>query len=94
VHPATSKNKNCLANYFLSAATIRARLLGVLLTHVNKPQTLPKDAVNPKGQENQKNSCKIVQIALPNLKRSGFVLISIYSIFHEYSTQNEVPLFF
>jgi hypothetical protein len=78
MHPLASKMKTALANYFLSAAIIRTCLLaiyflGVLLTHVNKPQTLPKDAVNPKWLKNQKNRCTIMQIALPNLKRSGFV---------------------
>ncbi|ARS39010.1 hypothetical protein CA265_04685 [Sphingobacteriaceae bacterium GW460-11-11-14-LB5] len=34
---------------------------------------MPKNVVNPKWQKNQKNSCRIEQIALPNLKRSGFV---------------------
>ena len=48
-----------------------------MLADLYKPQSLPKDAVNPKLRENQKNRCPMVQIALPNLKRSGFVFISI-----------------
>ncbi|ARS40146.1 hypothetical protein CA265_10975 [Sphingobacteriaceae bacterium GW460-11-11-14-LB5] len=44
-----------------------------MLTNINKVQALPKNFVNPKWQKNQKNSCRIEQIALPNLKRSGFV---------------------
>ncbi|ARS39158.1 hypothetical protein CA265_05515 [Sphingobacteriaceae bacterium GW460-11-11-14-LB5] len=42
-------------------------------SYLNKPQVLPKHAVNPKWQKNQKNSCRIEQIAPSNLKRSGFV---------------------
>jgi hypothetical protein len=49
--------------------------LGVMLTCFNNAQALPKNAVNPKGRRNQKNSCRKEQIALPNLKRSGFVFI-------------------
>ncbi|ARS42623.1 hypothetical protein CA265_24350 [Sphingobacteriaceae bacterium GW460-11-11-14-LB5] len=37
---------------------------------------MPKNFVNPKWQKNQKNSYRIEQIALPNLKRSGFVFNS------------------
>ncbi|MDQ0637911.1 hypothetical protein QF042_001476 [Pedobacter sp. W3I1] len=51
--------------------------LGVMLACLNNTQVLPKNAVNPKGQGNQKNSCRKEQIALPNLKRSGFVFIEV-----------------
>jgi hypothetical protein len=71
-----------------------AFFLGVLPAYVNKPQALPKSAVNPKGRRNQKNGCTILQMALPNLKRSGFVFISTNLIAKEHRTQNEVPLFF
>jgi hypothetical protein len=52
-------------------------LLDILLACFNKLQALPKNAVNPKGRQNQKNSCRIAQMAQPNLKRSGFVFIGI-----------------
>ena len=42
----------------------------------NKVWILTKDAVNPKGRENQKNSCISGKLALTNLKRSGFVFIN------------------
>ncbi|ARS38582.1 hypothetical protein CA265_02345 [Sphingobacteriaceae bacterium GW460-11-11-14-LB5] len=67
--------------------------IGLLLTNFNKTQILQKDAVNPKWPKNQKNSCRIAQMAPTNLKRSGFV-----NIFHQLSfsrtEQNKVPLFF
>jgi hypothetical protein len=44
-----------------------------LLTNFNKAQALPKNAVNPKWQENQKNRYRIEQTAPTNLERSGFV---------------------
>ena len=34
---------------------------------------MPRTTVNPQCQPNQKNRSTIEQIALPNLKRSGFV---------------------
>ncbi len=42
---------------------------------------------------NQKNSCKTEQLALPNLKRSGFVKISL-KLSLSRNEQNKVPLFF
>jgi hypothetical protein len=50
--------------------------LNALLAYVNKPQVLPKNAVNPKWQKNQKNRYRKEQVALPSLKRSGFVFLS------------------
>uniref|UniRef100_UPI00197EC193 hypothetical protein n=1 Tax=Pseudomonas viridiflava TaxID=33069 RepID=UPI00197EC193 len=52
-----------------------------------KTQALPKNAVNPKGRRNQKNSCKREQIALTNLKRSGFVFLIIVQIKKEWNTK-------
>ncbi|SDH39183.1 hypothetical protein SAMN05421827_12335 [Pedobacter terrae] len=49
---------------------------GILLTDFNKARILTKDAVNPKSQGNQKNSCSSGKLALTNLKRSGFVFIN------------------
>jgi hypothetical protein len=49
--------------------------LYVLLACFNKLQVLPKNAVNRKGQENQKNRSCSLQLALTNLKRSGFVFV-------------------
>jgi hypothetical protein len=37
---------------------------------------LPKNARQSQVQGNQKNRCKMEQLALSNLKRSGFVQIS------------------
>ena len=68
-------------------------VLGSTLADLNKPQSLPKDAVNPKWQNDQKNSCRIGQMAIPNLKRSGFVKIPLnFSLSR--NEQNKVPLFF
>ncbi|RLJ69522.1 hypothetical protein BCL90_5117 [Pedobacter alluvionis] len=50
--------------------------LYVLLACFNKLQVLPKNAVNPKGQGNQKNRISSLQLARTNLKRSGFVFIT------------------
>jgi len=49
--------------------------LCVLLACFNKLQVVPKNAVNPKGQENQKNRSSSLQLARTNLKRSGFVFV-------------------
>jgi len=47
-----------------------------LLSNFNKAWVLPKHAVNPKSQGNQKNSCCSGKMALTNLKRSGFVFVN------------------
>ena|GEM_PF-6021706 len=78
-------------------STLRTQIfknsLGILLTNFNKKRNLPKDAVNPKWQNDQKNSCRIGQMAIPNLKRSGFVKIPLnFSLSR--NEQNKVPLFF
>ena len=68
--------------------------LCILLTNFNKVQALPKNSVNPKWQENQKNSCRIEQIVLPNLKRSGFVFISAESkLSRELNTKQSIAVF-
>jgi hypothetical protein len=65
-----------------------------LLTNFKKVQVLPKNSVNPKWQENQKNSCRIEQIVLPNLKRSGFVFISAESkLSRELNTKQSAAVF-
>jgi hypothetical protein len=51
--------------------------LGSLLGNFNRAQILTKDAVNPRSQENQKNSCSSGKLVLTNLKRSGFVFITM-----------------
>ncbi|WP_205945117.1 hypothetical protein, partial [Pedobacter psychrodurus] len=68
--------------------------LGILLTNFNKVQALPKNAVNLKWQQNQKNRCRKEQIALPSLKRSGFVFEVCKNFHLAIPTQNKVPLFF
>jgi hypothetical protein len=68
--------------------------LCILLTSFNKAQILPKNAVNPKWRENQKNSCRIVQIALPNLKRSGFVFIRTeFKVLYKLNTKRSAAVF-
>ncbi len=51
--------------------------MGILLTNFNKAWILAKDAVNPKSQGDQKNSSSSDKLALTNLKRSGFVFITM-----------------
>ena len=58
-----------------------------------KAQALPKNAVNPRGRRNQKNSCTIEQIALTNLKRSGFVFLRIIQIKEEWNTKRSAAVF-
>jgi len=54
-------------------------IFGIILYPLKNLSSLPKEAVNPKWQENQKNSCSIEQMAPPSLKRSGFVFINVNS---------------
>jgi len=81
----TIGNQKCKCLRFPPAPIVWTYLflifLGVLLTNFNKTRILTKDAVNPKSQGNQKNSCTTVKIALTNLKRSGFVFIADNLIF-------------
>ena len=58
-----------------------------------KAQALPKNAVNPRGWRNQKNSCTIEQIALTNLKRSGFVSLIIIQIIEGWNTKRSAAVF-
>ncbi len=68
--------------------------LGILLAFFQNLQSLPKDTVNPKWQDNQKNSCGIEQTAPPNLKRSGFVFVNDNSkVIKELNTKQSVAVF-
>ena len=58
-----------------------------------KAQALPKNAVNPKGRRNQKNSCTIERTALTNLKRSGFVFIMPVQIKEKSNTKRSAAFF-
>ena len=51
--------------------------MGILLTNFNKARILAKDAVNPRSRGNQKNSSSPDKYALKNLKRSGFVFMTM-----------------
>jgi len=72
--------------------------LGIVPMHYAKPssikaQALPKNAVNPKVRRNQKNSCTREQIALTNLKRSGFVFLIIIRIIEGWNTKRSAAVF-
>ena len=58
-----------------------------------KAQALPKNAVNPRGRRNQKNSYTIEQIAPTNLKRSGFVFLTIVQIIEGWNTKRRAAVF-
>ena len=57
-----------------------------------KAQPLPKNAVNPRGRRNQKNSCIREQIAPTDLKRSGFVFLRIVQIIKESNTKRSAAV--
>ncbi|MBE5318686.1 hypothetical protein IM793_05940 [Pedobacter sp. MR2016-19] len=46
--------------------------LGIMLADFNKPQSLPKDAVNPKWRENQKNRCTMAQNSIAKPETQWF----------------------
>ena len=58
-----------------------------------KAQALPKNAVNPRGRRNQKNSCIREQIAPTDLKRSGFVFLTIVQIIEGWNTKRSAAVF-
>lgn len=47
-----------------------------MLGSLKEVQAIPKNAVNPKSQGNQNRRCPR-KLALTNLKRSGFVFITM-----------------
>ena len=60
-----------------------------MLGSLKEVQGIPKNAVNPKSQGNQKNRCSSRKLALTNLKRCGFVFISDDLIFKILNTNPE-----
>jgi hypothetical protein len=57
-------------------------------------QPLPKNSVNPQGQENQKDRRTAVQMALSNLERSGFVFHVCKNFSPSPNKQNNCHCFF
>jgi len=83
--------KNLLLPFQPLDTFLRCVFFGVSRTIFNKSTSL-KNAVNPRGLRNQKNSCTIEQIALKNLKRSGFVFL-INQVIEEWNTKRSAGFF-
>lgn len=65
-----------------------------MLTCFKNPTACTEARRQSQGPDESKNSCKTEPIAVPSLKRSGFVFHSLQTLSTRCDKQNEVPLFF
>ena len=84
---------NLLLSFHTLDTFLKCVFFGVSLTNFNKSTTFTEERRQSQGRRNQKNSCTREQIALTNLKRSGFVFLRIVQIIEGWNTKRSAAVF-